>query len=142
MIRLRGRYYATHPSANPQGVYLPRQVPIETHVPVGPNPTFSKCRFPFPENVMRQKRKQPYVHNCRVVVYDNNTNRTYRFIVFFKRHLHLHPNPALMRMVFPALPTLQGDVVVMSIGIKYNFVNMPSSDIEIVDWMMMRYVYP
>ena len=59
-------------------------------------------------------------------------------MVFFKNHLYLPPNNCLAG--FSRYSNIHGDVLVMRIGVKFNYVNMRERDTLLADWFMRRYL--
>ncbi|KAF8880603.1 hypothetical protein CPB84DRAFT_1646025, partial [Gymnopilus junonius] len=80
-----------------------------------------QARYAFAENVLGFQQLQPFVHNCLVTIKEGR--HFYKFMVFFKWHHLLPPNPCLQNLMM-GVPVLRSDVVVMSVGINAAHVNM------------------
>ena len=99
------------------------------------NATDFHGRYPFAENLISFQRLQPYVHNCLVILAEGP--HTYKFMVFFKRHVLLPQNDCLHKLANG--PTiLRSDVVVMSVGVNAAYVNMKGREGVLADWVIKQ----
>ncbi|KAF8583152.1 hypothetical protein K439DRAFT_1349393 [Ramaria rubella] len=98
----------------------------------------SSIRYPFAESVLQDAALQPYVHDCLVRV--NEGEHTYTFHMFFKHHCCLRINMSLSEQASLEnnLMAIQGDIVVMRIGTRYEYVNMQGQDGILCDWVISR----
>jgi hypothetical protein len=94
------------------------------------------ARYPFVEDVMRDRRLQPYVHNIYAVVADGT--RLYRLAIFIKRHRRAQRNKCLQALI--GVPRrrsrIRSDVVVMRRGIRAGYVAMDGPHAQAADWLM------
>jgi hypothetical protein len=96
--------------------------------------TSGLIQYPFAESVLQDAALQPYVHDCVVRV--NEGPHTYNFRVFFKRHCRLRLNMSLSKQSVPT--NFRGDIVVMKIGVRNEYVNMRGRDGILSDWLSSR----
>ena len=96
---------------------------------------FPGIHYPYAKNFMSHSQTQPYVHNCIIIVHKGI--HAYKFMVLFKNHLYLPHNNCLAG--FSQYSHIHGDVLVMQIGVRLNYVNMREQDNLLADWFMKRY---
>jgi hypothetical protein len=119
-MKIRARVY--HSNQYPHQVLVPTRCSLPAKY-IGP-------RYPYAESVLADSKIQPYVHDCLVTV--TESDKTYRFRVFYKIHAKLRQNRYLLG--------LRGSMFVMRAGAfeHHSVVNMRERDVILADFLVKK----
>jgi hypothetical protein len=84
---------------------------------------------------MADIHRQPFIHDCNVVVYDGRVTHTFR--LFCKNHCKLQRNKSTV--VDGQIATWRGDIIVMRVGKRQpDVVNMRGKDARLSDFVVAK----